>query len=370
MSTKLSKKRLSILPAAALIVALVLACLFPVCAASAEVSAKNANLNAIVQKMNAEYGTTVSKATTKTTLDFAGNTYTVVECNPVGYAIYCDGAEEATEYSAESPSSYAGYTSSLYYGGPMQYFVKQNGLLVHTVTGESASETASAGYMSQSAALHNEMLANKSASTPATRSSSQTAGGYTFTCINNSGFFASLNTCGYVSGKCAYVAGAMIIGYCDVYVNSDYDTDGNITVNDAEQYDISSSLTNSLASIGSDLGYGSSINANKLSNVMSDYLSDHNISGVTHVSRTVFSNKNITDYIDDNYPVVAIGSMYNPDNGGHFAHAIVIYGYKSGGYGIQNGYGFLAHYGWDGYNKITVKCTNNSTFNSIYVLQY
>lgn len=43
-----------------------------------------------VNGMNSEYDTEASINSTKTLYDFAGNTYTLVECAPTGYMIMCD----------------------------------------------------------------------------------------------------------------------------------------------------------------------------------------------------------------------------------------------------------------------------------------
>lgn len=75
-----------------------------------------------VNGMNSEYDTEASINSTKTLYDFAGNTYTLVECAPTGYMIMCDDSATMVEYSGTSPSPYLGLTNNLYYGGP-SYFM-------------------------------------------------------------------------------------------------------------------------------------------------------------------------------------------------------------------------------------------------------
>lgn len=86
--------------------------------------------------MNLEYDTEASISATKTLYDFAGNTYTLVECSPTGYMIMCDDSATMVEYSGTSPSPYLGLTTNLYYGGPSYFYTLENGTYRHTVTGE------------------------------------------------------------------------------------------------------------------------------------------------------------------------------------------------------------------------------------------
>lgn len=79
-----------------------------------------------------ESQTEVTASTVETVCDFDNNVYYAAEFTDTGYLI-CHGARgETIEYSLSAPSPYAEYETGLYYCGPLNLFVLQDGIFTHT----------------------------------------------------------------------------------------------------------------------------------------------------------------------------------------------------------------------------------------------
>lgn len=70
--------------------------------------------------------------TIKPLVDFAGNVYYDIECDPQGYIIMHGQTGDYVEYSEEAQSPYAGFYGTLLYGGPTYYYYVEDGEYEHT----------------------------------------------------------------------------------------------------------------------------------------------------------------------------------------------------------------------------------------------
>lgn len=328
-----------------------------------------------VSQMNKEYNASSSIKCTKKLKDFAGNEYTLIECSPTGYLIYCDDASTLSEYSASSPSPYLGYNKNLYYGGAGQFYAQKVNGFVHTITGEVISSQTRTAFSSKSESLYNKFIANKDTSLSSIgtsganviKSSSQTIGGKTYTCVNNSSFFVNLDNAtkmGYVhGGYCGYVAGNILLGWYDTFISDNYVNNACMTARSlgVNRAYISAAITNELIGYGS----GSSLSIYGIKNVMNSYFYAHNVGSSQIYVSPFFSGTTIKNSIDDNRPVILVGSIYNPQTGKKQNHIIVAYGYIRDGYGWDI-WGFLSHYGWPGYSAVSVNVNHNDVFSGMY----
>ena len=150
-----------------------------------------------IEGMNLEYGAHVLRNRTKLLQDFAGNTYTLIECHPSGYMIMCDASATMVEYSASSPSPYSKFNSNLYYAGPTYYYVLSNGKYMHAITGETLpmeiNRSSSSNLISICDTMHSDLVSNSDADALnyintgiATRTVGVSFYNTTWTCINNS----------------------------------------------------------------------------------------------------------------------------------------------------------------------------------------
>lgn len=339
-----------------------------------------------IEGMNLEYGAHVFRNRTKLLQDFAGNTYTLIECHPSGYMIMCDASATMVEYSASSPSPYSKFNSNLYYAGPTYYYVLSNGKYMHTVTGETLpmeiNRSSSSNLISICDTMHSDLVSNSDADALnyinngiATRTVGVSFYNTTWTCINNSAFFrykTSWDQMGYLEGGyCGYIAAAMLIGYYDTFVRDCMD-DGWLYMSGTgiNRHFTGSGLTDRLFS-HSPSGNSSSTSTT-IRQTMNNYFSWYGYNlGSYDMITPFFSGTTLKNLIDNNTPSILFGDLGNattPDGnigpeGGN--HAVVIYGYKSGGIGGAL-YSFLAHFGWEGYSVSTINYTSYSVFGSMY----
>ncbi|MBO7402215.1 MAG: hypothetical protein J6U10_04405, partial [Lachnospiraceae bacterium] len=89
---------------------------------SSEMSRKRSLFEYVAMRMSSDKKLTVSAI--KYAEDFAGNKYTVIECSPEGYMIFCETSGVFVEYSATSLSPYLNRNGDIYYCGPTYYYEK------------------------------------------------------------------------------------------------------------------------------------------------------------------------------------------------------------------------------------------------------
>ncbi|MDD4509830.1 MAG: hypothetical protein PHY23_02790 [Oscillospiraceae bacterium] len=208
----------------------------------------NTVINDMVSNATKAFDIDTSRKTAaiKVARDFAGNIYTVVETAPTGYFIYHNGSGNFVDYSPLSPSPYSGYEGdNLYYGGPTQYYVLQDGYFVHTVIDEKypafskadfakTSQKANAAFLAESNDTVVEYVKNgTSAKTAAYQT--QAAAATTYAYIPYANQISSLTTnskMGNISvpkGACGYVATSIVLLWLKKAVNTNFVTYNNST---------------------------------------------------------------------------------------------------------------------------------------------
>lgn len=349
-----------------------------------------------VKGMNSEYDTEASISSTKTLYDFAGNTYTLVECAPTGYMIMCDDSATMVEYSGTSPSPYFGLTNNLYYGGPSYFYVLENGTYRHTVTGEifdyspvvstySNDDEQSVDYVANACdEMHNDLVADANESAlnfieTGIMPRKEIIGlyGESWTCINNMAFFSSkINSTqiGYKNGGyCGYIAAAMLIGYYDTFIRDCMD-DGWLYMSGTgvNRHFTGYGLVDRLFGFGNGKTSSTSTTIREAMNAYFRYYG-YNLGSYDMIT-PFFSGTTLKNLIDKNTPSILFGDLGNatrpngssaeigPEGGNH---AVVVYGYKKGGTGGAL-YSFLAHYGWSNYSMSTINYKSYSVFGSMY----
>ena len=370
-------------------------------ASAEDVSTKEGRLLYFIDKniegMNSEYETSATRSTTKTLLDFAGNTYTLIECEPTGYMIMCDDSATMVEYAGDSPSPYLGLTENLYYGGPSFFFVYEDGQYRHTITNDilinnpslhtrSADTTDEA--VSISAQMHSDLVSD----------SNQTALNYiengimprteiiglygeSWTCVNNMAFFAGKTTSTQIGyrdgGYCGYIAAAMLIGYFDTFIRDCID-DGWLYMSGSgiHRHFTGPGLVNRLFNQFSNGNHNST--STTIRQTLNAYFKYYGYDlGSYDMITPFFSGTTLKNWIDKTTPIVLFGDIGyatrpKPEDNTDVetgprgdTHAVVVYGYKKGGTGGSI-YSFLAHYGWERYSTSTINYKSYSVFGSMY----
>lgn len=343
-----------------------------------------------VSGMNQEYGTSLARGTTKTLNDFAGNTYTLVECLPTGYMIMCDDSATMVEYSGDSPSPYSGYDSNLFYAGPTFYYVYSNGEYILTITSEVLSiSSASNGARTtnidnQLSAICNEMHDDLTADSNTSALNYIKTGvmprkeiiglyGESWTCVNNMAFFSSKRThqqIGYKSGGyCGYIAAGLLLGYYDTFIRECVD-DSYMEGAGVNRHFTGPGLVDELFS---DFSSGStSTTSTVIRHTLNNYFDHYGYDlGSYDMITPFFSGTTLKNLVDKNTPSILFGNLgaaTDPIVGtgkDGDKHAVVVYGYKKGGTGGAL-YSLLVHFGWSNYSQSTVNYLSYSVFGSMY----
>lgn len=186
----------------------------------------------------------ISAIKTKSMRDFAGNTYTLVECQPSGYMIYHNASGQFVETSATSPSPYLKYTDNLYYGGPTHYYVLIDGEYVHTVLEETYSENDIDAFVSVCTDSHEYFLNESNAavlnyiengqSTALQAVAQENATSEDFPsyitnayCLNNCATHSEMSY--FAKGACGYIAAALLMLWYRETIDYRYLTTNNST---------------------------------------------------------------------------------------------------------------------------------------------
>lgn len=335
--------------------------------------------------MNYEYDTATTRNRTKTAYDFAGNSYTIIECTPIGYMIMCDASATMVEYSGTSPSPYSNYDSALYYVGPTFYYAYIDGKYLHTITGDelvvetSNSKSTLSNLATISTELHNEITANSNTAAlnyinNGIQSRIEVIQLYNlqWRMVNNSAFFSTKmnqTQMGYLAGGyCGYIAANLLVGYYDTFVKECMN-DNYMSGSGINRHFTGSGLTQEIFSYSN--GNNSSTSTT-IRQAMNKYFKAHNYDvGSYDMITPFFNGTTLKNLIENNTPSILFGDLGNattPSNqngpeGGN--HAVVIYGYKDGGV-TGTLYSFMAHFGWSGYSQSTINCFSYSVFGSMY----
>lgn len=186
---------------------------------------------------------------TKDLLDFSGNAYTLIECEPTGYMIYHNASGQFVEMSATGPSPYVGFDTNLFYGGPTEYYVLENSMYIHTVVDEVYNENVASDVFQESCDIANEYflsdpatavlqyieqgiptlasgLAESRASTLSVDAPTYITNAY---CISNCETESEMSYFGM--NACGYIAAAMLLLWFRDTIDSNY-----LTVNNSNGY--------------------------------------------------------------------------------------------------------------------------------------
>ena len=307
-----------------------------------------------------------------TIYDFAGNEYTLVECNPSGYIIYHNESGVFVEASAVAESPFAECEGEKYFGGPNEYYVKKNvdggTVYSHTKTDEVFCLDEIVVYAERSELINDALIENENTTVLNYIDNNQgldianpaavTYGDWT--AVMNYRFFTGMTHPGEMKDEdgdaipiCGYIAAGMLLTYQQVtygggVVDSNY-YGGSPTFG----YHVADTFPEHLYNIGYDLGYGTSTTSVAIHYTVKKYLENRNISA-THTSLYVpfAGNSVIESKILNNRPVIWFGniSQNSHDNQTNINHAVVVYAYN---YSLLGGYKYLAHFGWEDASMVT-----------------
>ena len=349
---------------------------------SSEMSRKRSLFEYVAMRMSSDKKLTVSAI--KYAEDFAGNKYTVIECSPEGYMIFCETSGVFVEYSATSLSPYLNRNGDIYYCGPTYYYEKVGrSELEHTLLkNESINVKEISGYADECNAFvkynleqKNEVVLNYIRNGNEKESFSDYAGsGRLKAKANSSGhvahesFFADMKSpCGYFSYTqsntiCGYIGLAMTIAYRDCYTDDRY-------MDDTFWADHNKTLSEGRNSFGAMLrkkhGTRDSLNAAEIKAVSESYFKSIGLS-VNHTAKSwgFFNRNTIMNAIDNDDPVLLVGSFVNPQNTEKkLDHVVVAYAYTNQG-GFFGETVYTAHFGLDNYSQVHV----SGSIGSIYIL--
>lgn len=304
----------------------------------------------------------------KTVCDFAENSYTLVECAPIGYFLYHNESARFAEYASDAISPYLNMDNDLYYIGPGNYYILKNGVFQHAMLDTKLDNIEVDSLIKTSQELNDYFLNNKNTtildylsgkiySLPPVTSDmnnanyeensskislySSNVNGYKM--VENYKFFKNLKKCGVNSeGTCGYMAAAILLAYQKSTYEGNYFLSSYLTTSS-----LSDQLHQSLYTTGKNLGYSNSTTSREIRFTVNEYLQKRGIS-VDYIDEYIpFANNSyITQLIDNDRPVIWFGlvSENTFDNRKDMNHAVVVYGYQVN-WLIMHSY--VAHFGWE-----------------------
>lgn len=319
------------------------------------------------------FGSNVEIAREIQVTDFAGNIYTVIECEPIGYAIFHNQSGLFVEYSPSSPSPYLGLEGTLYYGGPTEYYTADKEYIHHTIVDESYSlENALDDLHDVSSRLNEAYCAQQDIGVLSyirgtsrlsesnqllTRISTRAADSY----VDDSSIISNLKTekeCGYYvpsgsSGVCGYIAAGMLLLYYDYHYDDAFINNATYLNSSGTKFK-GADFTKLLRSLGAT----DDTTAYSISAPIQRYLNTRGID-ITVTDHLIPTTYVICNRIDENQPVIMFGSWLDvsASKTSYVNHAVLAYGYESSRETM------IVHYGWAGYSQVHLQGTTGSTFN-------
>lgn len=278
--------------------------------------------------------------------DGQGNLFQLVETGDRGFYIFDIQTKKCLEYSEDAPSPYLDKNKELYYFGPLCYYVKDNGNLVHTITKESISDDE----LSFQQKAFKDAL-DRTVSISLKNSLNHEEVEHTIYSISKSSRNSYIPSYGYIKnaiypknidGTCGYTAGCLILNYWNKvrggYVPSEFLNGGNLKT---DGYTLQDKLVDYG---GSNDSWGKTIRDS-----INQLCSDYSISGQAHYR---IGNIGISSELSNNRPGIIFGWLTsNPSPAsvnvtpmGKIFHAVTAYG-TSGAY-------YICHYGWKDYEHV------------------
>lgn len=326
----------------------------------------------------------------KVARDFAGNIYTVIETAPTGYFIYHNESGNFVDYSPLSPSPYSGYEGdNLYYGGPTQYFVLEDGYFTHTVIEEKypvsyqdefakTSQKANAAFLAEPNDTVVEYVKNGT-SDKKTAYQTQSVSAPTYAYIPYSTQISSLTTrskMGYINvpkGACGYIATSIVLLWLKKAVNTNFVTYNNST---GIPYTASSgglyyytgnpnnprdgrSLSYNLWRWHSGNGHDGTLVAGDfdsypwiIHNTISSYCSSRGLT-LSHGYELLPPSTSVRNYLRKyNRPYILFGDLkVEGSTAAKVEHAVTVYGYTTDQEYVVS---LMTHFGWENYSQVVV----------------
>lgn len=331
-----------------------------VLALESEQSIETVKANVIFEeKLNSiQTDTQLNVAQTKPLKDFAGNNYTLIEADPIGYMIYHDASGLFVEYAQNSPSPYSGYTGDLYYGGPTEYFIKTDDGYQHTILDEVIPDTdidqfievnteTNARFLSTAdTSVLNYIYSDINSKTPNIARAS-------YNYVPSYPYISALRTAnefGYKSGDyCTYIAANILLFYLSQTKNSDFVASSMISSTNGKKHLNGNLLTNNLINIGAEKGYSNTITAIIMDDILKTYCSRRGISISTTTTAIPLTSTMVSN-IQKGKPTLLSGAIRRPGTSQGVAHSVLVYGYTQDSIQQQ----LICHYGWENYSDVTI----------------
>ena len=334
--------------------------------------------------MNRAFNADIEPVSAKPLLDFAGNQYTVIECEPTGYMIFHNASCHFVEFSTSSPSPYLYYSDNLFYGGPTEYYYFDGEQYLHTVIAEHYNDTL-AEDMATTCEIANQYyvdtadrdvidyvtrgVVSDQVRTISTNSSLSRSSFPTY--ISNAPVFTHCTTQSEMSyfnkGACGYIAAALLMLWYRQSVNINYLTTNSSTGLSYVTYKSGYYVFNGTPSTYYDgrtfsynlwrwhstMGNADYTNGNystgagDIATTLSSYLSTKNIS-CNYIPALLPSTSYVISILENkDRPYLLWGYLQPADESrDKCMHAVTVYGH-------YNGY-LLCHFGWEGYTCSSV----------------
>lgn len=341
----------------------------------------------IISQFAEKYGLDSESYSIRNLYDFNGNSFVLVEFSDEGYAIYTTDTMRFIEGSAHGKSPYYGYYGTLYYLGPMSYYVESNGKIYDIINDEESnpSEYSECEYDFDS--LVEEVSGHSDLSYNNVRNNVSSG----FEIINGCEYFETATYPYNSMGSCGITAISLLLGYFDTYHNDNFVDDGMsdlVFMNKrVESHNNLSEIINMKPEgVGTTDDFGEYLFENymhynelfatifggypmadmELKETMQDYIASRTsiaASSVTHYSGSIiYTHANPASYIEEDLPVILVLSKYDYQGNENGWHTVVAYGYDEGDDV------FLVNYGWtSSYNAVIL---SDYTVYAYYAMKY
>ncbi len=210
-----------------------------------------------------------------------------------------------------------------------------------------------------------------------------------FSYVSNYDFFTNLSgtnlsgesgyRMGYVSGGyCGFIGANILLAYYGVHRDANYLNGYNIIAQDVNGvYRITNtSLTNRIINMGVNY-YNYNLGSGTIASQISTYVEKHfELKGINKPCyyKLVPTATRVKNYIVANIPVELFALLHDPresDTSIRTEYAIVVYGCCTNSGNALSRFGFMTHYGWEGYTQVAINTTSdiNGWFGSMMTFE-
>lgn len=345
--------------------------------------------NNIISQFAEKYGIEDKNIIIKELEDFDGNKFILAEFSDKAYAIYTKNNMQFIEGSAQGKSPYYGYNGSLYYLGPLSYYVEKDFIIYDLLSGEKCNFKKSSALSYDFDTLTKVQAKNQ---TMVSRVATNNNDNNEPIVINGYEYFENATYPKNDSGSCAITAISLLLGYFDTYHNDNFVEDGVGDIVYIKKYDkvesINFSDIQNMLPIGvgttnafGDLMMNNYMHYNELfgeifggypmaemeiKDTMKDYLSSRSsidANSITHYSGSIiYTHKKPASYLKQGIPVILVLSKYDHQSDKKGWHTVVAYKYN------EKDDVFTVNYGWgSNYNSVLL---SNYTVYAYYAMAY